>query len=64
MKKDCWAVRTRRGFATDNYSDPSNPLKTILFRTRLHAAVWLEENPYWARLGAYPVKVKVSITEV
>lgn len=63
MKKICWAISTKRGYATDTYTDPFNPIKTILFRSRLHALVWLEENPYWVKLGAVPVKVKVTVDE-
>ena len=63
MKKLCWALQYQRGFVQD-LSDPSQPLKTLLFRTRHHAAVWLEDNPYWVNLKAAPVRVKVMVEEV
>lgn len=62
MKKVCWAVRTRHGFVQDNY-DPFQPFRTILFRSRKHAHAWLEDNQYWVRLKAEPVKVKVTVAE-
>jgi len=63
MKKVCWALQYQRGFVQD-LSYPIQPLKTLLFRTRHHAAVWLEDNPYWVKLKATPVRVKVMIEEV
>ena len=63
MKKLCWALQYQRGFVQD-LSDPSQPLKTLLFRTRNHALVWLQDNPYWVKLKATPVRVKVMIEEV
>lgn len=62
MKKICWAVKTVHGFVQDNY-DPYQPVRTIFFRTRKHAKVWLEDNHYWVRLKAEPVKVKVTVAE-
>lgn len=63
MKKVCWAIEHRGTFVTDR-RDFSQPVPTALFRTRKHALVWLEDNPYWSRLKAHPVRVKVTITEV
>jgi len=63
MKKLCWALQYQRGFVQD-LSDPTQPLKTLLFRTQRHAAAWLEDNPFWVRLKATPVRVKVMIEEV
>ena len=63
MKKVCWALQYQRGFVQD-LSDPTQPLKTLLFRTRNHALAWLEDNPYWVKLKATPVRVKVMIEEV
>jgi hypothetical protein len=63
MKKVCWALQYQRGFVQD-LSYPIQPLKTLLFRTRNHALVWLEDNPYWVKLKATPVRVKVMIDEV
>lgn len=63
MKKLCWAISHRGAFVTDR-NDPHKPVATALFRTRKHALVWLEDNHYWSRLKAEPVRVKVSITEV
>lgn len=63
MKVICWAIHYPHGFVKDSY-DPSSPVNTLLFRTRKHAISWLEDNPYWVRLKAQPVKVKVTITEV
>lgn len=62
MKKQCWAIRTRSGFVTD-YHDPDQPIRTMLFKTRKHGQIWLEENLYWLRLKAEVVRVKVTITE-
>ena len=63
MKKLCWALQYQRGFVQD-LSYPIQPLKTLLFRTRNHATAWLEDNPYWVKLKATPVRVKVMIEEV
>jgi len=63
MKKLCWALQYQRGFVQD-LSDPTQPLKTLLFRTRNHADAWLEDNHYWVKLKAIPVRVKVTIDEV
>ena len=63
MKKLCWALQYQRGFVQD-LSDPSQPLKTLLFRSRNHALAWLQDNPYWVKLKATPVRVKVTIDEV
>jgi hypothetical protein len=63
MKKVCWALAYRGTFVTER-RDFSQPVPTALFRTRKHALVWLEENPYWSRLKAQPVRVKVTIAEV
>jgi hypothetical protein len=63
MKKVCWALQYQRGFVQD-LSYPIQPLKTLLFRTRNHALAWLEDNPYWVKLKATPVRVKVMIDEV
>ena len=63
MKKLCWALQYQRGFVQD-LSYPIQPLKTLLFRTKNHATAWLEDNPYWVKLKATPVRVKVTIEEV
>ena len=63
MKKVCWALQCQRGFVQD-LSYPIQPLKTLLFRTKNHALAWLEDNPYWVKLKATPVRVKVMIEEV
>ena len=63
MKTTCWAIHYVHGFVKDRI-DPDSPVNTILFRTRKHAESWLEDNPYWVKLKAKPVKVKVTITEV
>lgn len=63
MKKLCWALQYQRGFVQD-LSDHTQPLKTLLFRTRNHALVWLQDNPYWVKLKASPVRVKVMVEEV
>lgn len=63
MRKNCWAI-SRNGQYVQDHSDHSQPVKTMLFRTRLHAISWLEDNPYWVRLKAKPVRVKVVISEV
>ena len=63
MKKECWAIEHRGRFVQEQ-GDPSNPVRTLLFRTRLHAIAWLEDNPYWVRLKAKPVRVRVKIEEV
>ena len=63
MKKLCWALQYQRGFVQD-LSYPIQPLKTLLFRTRNHALAWLQDNPYWVKLKATPVRVKVTIDEV
>ena len=62
MKKACWAVQWKGKLVrtSDRYGDP---VQTSLFRTRKHALAWLEDNPYWTRLKAQPVRVKVTITE-
>ena len=63
MRKFCWAIKVKSGFVTEN-RDPYQPVRTALFRTRKHALVWLEDNHYWLRMKAHPVRVKVTITEV
>ncbi len=63
MKKLCWALQYQRGFVQD-LSYPIQPLKTLLFRTRNHALAWLQDNPYWVKRKATPVRVKVTIDEV
>ena len=63
MKKLCWAIQWRTSLVSDP-NDLSSPVRTLLFRTRLHAIAWLEDNPYWVRLKAKPVKVKVTITQL
>lgn len=63
MRTVCWAIHYVHGFVKDRI-DPDSPVNTILFRTRKHALAWLEDNPYWVKLKAQPVKVKVTITEV
>ena len=63
MKRVCWALQYQRGFVQD-LSYPIQPLKTLLFRTKNHALAWLEDNPYWVKLKATPVRVKVMIEEV
>jgi len=63
MRKDCWAIKSRYGFVNDTL-DASQPIRTALFRTRLHALAWLEDNPYWVKQKAVPVKVKLTIQEV
>jgi hypothetical protein len=60
MRKDCWAIAYRGKFVSERL-DPSKPVHTALFRTRLHALSWLEDNQYWVRLKAVPVRVKVKI---
>jgi hypothetical protein len=71
MKKLCWAVGCRGKFAGDRYwvggtSIPAydKAVHTALFRKKKAAQVWIEENKHWKNLGAKPVKVKVTITEV
>ena len=63
MRKNAWAI-SRNGQYVQDHSDYSRPVRTMLFRTRLHALAWLEDNPYWAKLKAKPVKVKVVISEI
>ena len=63
MKKDCWAIKSRYGFVNQTL-DASQPIRTALFKTRLHALAWLEDNQYSVRQKAYPVKIKITITEV
>ena len=63
VKKLCWALQYQRGLVQDKY-DYSKPVHTLLFRTRRHAEAWLEENPYWVKLKARAVRVKVTINEV
>ena len=63
MRKECWAIKSRHGFVNDPV-DPSQPLRTAFFKTRKHALTWLIDNYYWVKQGAYPVKVKVTVTEV
>ena len=63
VKKLCWALQYRHGLVQDKY-DYSKPVHTLLFRTRRHATTWLEDNPYWLKMKAQPVRVKVTISEV
>ena len=60
MRKDCWALESRGRFVQDA-SDFSQPIRTLFFRTRLHALAWLEDNPYWVNQKAKPVKVRVTV---
>lgn len=63
MKKACWAVQWKGKLVrtSDRYGDP---VQTALFRTRKHAQAWLEDNRYWSRIGAFVVRVKVTIVEI
>ena len=63
MKKNCWAVQWKGKLASDD-GKYGEPVRTALFRSRKHAQAWLEDNRYWSRLGAYVVRVRVSITEI
>ena len=60
MRKQCWAIESR-GRLVQDHSDFSKPVRTLLFRTRLHAIYWLEDNPYWVKQKAKPVKVMASV---
>jgi hypothetical protein len=60
MRKECWAIESRGRFVQEE-ADFSKPVRTLLFRTRLHAIYWLEDNPYWVQQKAKPVKVRVSV---
>lgn len=60
MKKDCWGIQWRSNLVSDP-SDYSAPVRTLLFKSRRHAEAWLEDNQYWTRLKAKPVKVRVKI---
>jgi hypothetical protein len=71
MKKVCWAVGCHGKFAGDRYlvgntsiAPYDKAVHTALFTKRKAAQVWIEENQHWKNLGAKPVKVKVTITEV
>lgn len=63
MKKECWALEYRHKFV-QNAADFSQPVRTLFFRTRLHALAWLEDNRYWVNQKAKPVKVRVTVQEV
>lgn len=63
IAKRCWAI-SRNGSLVQDHSDYSRPVRTMLFRTKTHATAWLEDNPYWVKLKAKPVKIKVTITEI
>ena len=63
IKKLCWAIKTQRGFMKE-IVDPCSPLQTALFKSRKHAQSFIEDNPYWIRLKAEVVRVKVTVTEM
>lgn len=63
MKKECWAIESR-GRLVQEQADFSRPVRTLFFRTRLHALYWLEDNPYWVTQKAKPVKVKVTVETI
>jgi hypothetical protein len=61
-KKVLWAIQTKRGgFVTYGYYEPT--FNTALFKTRKHAEMWLEDNPYWQKLNVRIVKVTVTVKE-
>lgn len=62
-KKTAWAIRTKRDYFVNRPPDFYwEADRTLLFRNRKQAQVWLDNNPFWTGRGQV-VKVSVVIKE-
>lgn len=61
MKLVCWALQDRRGrFLQHDATVHFEALRTVTFKSRREALIWLRNDPYW-KGRATAVKVKITI---
>jgi hypothetical protein len=64
MRLVCWALQDRRGrFVQHDAVVHFEAMRTVTFRTRREALLWLANDPYW-RHRATPIKVNITVKEM
>lgn len=64
MKLICWAIQDKRGrFVQHDAVVHFEAMRTVTFRTRKEALIWLNQDHFW-KGKAEPVKVKITIQEI
>lgn len=63
MKFECWAIQDNRGrFIQHDAVVHFEAMRTVTFRSRKEAMVWLNNDMFWKH-KAKPVKVVITIRE-